>query len=175
MLELKDKFKYDNIIKKMIKNEFKDNKLFKYPEEYAVRDEDEQNDILFKHDLEKGAKDKNKDDKIKQQIEETYEDYNYQKDKNRPKREKKLEEKKNLFNFIKEKAKEYFKKMSKRLEKDQNGTESINLFLNNMYKEMSRKHRNATKLYFKKPRCEVLKKTYKYKRNHVYYPRELKT
>ena len=174
MLELKDKFKYDNIIKKMIKNEFKDNKLFKYPEEYAVRDEDEQNDILFKHDLEKGAKDKNKDDKIKQQIEETYEDYNYQKDKNRPKREKKLEEKKNLFNFIKEKAKEYFKKMSKRLEKDQNGTESINLFLNNMYKEMSRKHRNATKLYFKKPRCEVLKKTYKYKRNHVYYPRELK-
>ena len=33
MLELKDKFKYDNIIKKMIKNEFKDNKLLKYPEE----------------------------------------------------------------------------------------------------------------------------------------------
>jgi len=39
---LKKQFKYDNIIKKMIKNEFKDNKLFKFPEEYAIRDEEEQ-------------------------------------------------------------------------------------------------------------------------------------
>ena len=64
--------------------------------------------------------------------------------------------------------------MTNRLKKDENGSESINHFLNNMYKEMSIKHRNATKLYFKKPRCEVLKKTYKFKKNHVYYPRNLK-
>ena len=170
MRELQKQFKYDNIIKKMIKNEFKDNKIFKFPEEYAVRDEDEQKDILFKHDLEKGAIVKNKDEKIKQQIEEAYDEYNYKKDKNRPQREKKAEERKQLLKFIKEKVKEYYKKMTKRLEKDKDGIESINIFLNNMYKEMSRKHRNATKLYFKRPRCEVLKKTYKYKKNHTFYP-----
>ena len=174
MRELQKQFKYDNIIKKMIKNEFKDNKIFKFPEEYAVRDEDEQKDILFKHDLEKGAIVKNKDEKIKQQIEEAYDEYNYKKDKNRPQREKKAEERKQLLKFIKEKVKEYYKKMTKRLEKDKDGIESINIFLNNMYKEMSRKHRNATKLYFKRPRCEVLKKTYKYKKNHTFYPRKLK-
>ena len=174
MLDLQKEFKYDNIIKKMIKNEFKDNKVFKFPEEYAVRDEDEQKDILFKHDLEKGVRYKNNDEKIKQQIEEAYDNYNYKKDINRPKRERRFEEKKQLFNFIKEKVKEYFKRMSKRLEKDPNSIESINLFLNNMYKEMSRKHKNATRLYFKRPRCQVLKKTYKYKKNHTFYPRKLK-
>ena len=174
MCDLQNKFKYDNIIKKMIKNEFKDNKIFKFPDEYAVRDEDEQKDILFKHDLEKGVKFKNNEEKIKGQIEEAYDDYHYIKDKNRPKREKRLNEKKELINYIKEKVKEYYKKMSKRLEKGQEGIESINIFLNNMYKEMSRKHRNATKLYFKRPRCEVLKKAYKYKKNHTFYPRKLK-
>ena len=174
MLELKDKFKYDNIIKKMIKNEFKDNKLFKYPEEYAVRDEDEQEDILFKHDLDKNKSNKNKDEKIKEQIEEAYDKYVDDKREKDIKKAKRLNEKKQLFDFIKKKVKEYYKRMINRLKKDENGSESINHFLNNMYKEMSIKHRNATKLYFKKPRCEVLKKTYKFKKNHVYYPRNLK-
>ena len=174
MYEIYGKFKYDNIIKKMIKNEFKDNKIFKFPEEYAVRDEDEQNDILFKHDLEKGVKQGENEEKIKQQIEEAFDDYQYVKDKYRPQREKKMEEKKNLFNFIKNKVKEYYKKMSKRLEKGKDGIESINIFLNNMYKEMSKKHRNATRIYFKKPRSETLKKAYRYKKNHTFYPRKLK-
>lgn len=47
MLELKKQFKYDNVIKKMIKNEFKDNKLFKFPEEYAIRDEEEEKDTFL--------------------------------------------------------------------------------------------------------------------------------
>ena len=176
MVNLQKKFQYDNIIKKMIKNEFKDNKLFKFPEEYAVRDEDEQKDILFKHDLEKGEIAKTNEEKIKKQIQEAYDDYNYEKDKKKPYKEKRIEEKKQLFNFIKDKAKEYYKKMVKRLENDndKDKIESINIFLNNMYKEMSKKHRNATRLYFKRPRCEVLKKTYKYKKNHTFYPRKLK-
>ena len=170
MYEIYDKFKYDNIIKKMIKNEFKDNKIFKFPEEYAVRDEDEQKDILFKHDLEKGIKPENieeqkkHEEKIKQQIEEAYDNYEYVKDKYKPQREQKMEEKNKLFDFIKNKVKEYYKKMSKRLENGKDGIESINIFLNNMYKEMSRKHRNATRRYFKRPRCEVLKKAYRYKK-----------
>ena len=172
MLRLKDKFKYDNIIQKMIKNEFKDNKLFKYPDEYAIRDEDEQKLVLLKH--QSSQKNKEAEEKIKEQIGKVYDDDIYEQDKRRPIKEKRIQEKKALFYFIKKKVIEYYKKMSKRLDKDKDGIESINIFLNNMYKEMSRKHRNATKLYFKKPRCEVLKKTYKFKKNHTFYPRKLK-
>ena len=66
MLDLQKKFKYDNIIKKMIKNEFKDNKPFKFPEEYAVRDEDEQN-MIFRHQNKDIKKNEN-EEKIKEQI-----------------------------------------------------------------------------------------------------------
>lgn len=38
MLNLKKQFAYDNILNKMIKLEFKENKRFKYPEEYALYD-----------------------------------------------------------------------------------------------------------------------------------------
>ena len=74
----------------MIKNEFKDNKIFKFPEEYAIRDEDEQKDILFKHDLEKGEIAKTNEEKIKKQIQEAYDDYNYEKDKKKPFKEKRI-------------------------------------------------------------------------------------
>ena len=85
------------------------------------------------------------------------------KKKKKPKLQKQFKEKKELFDFIKSKVIEYYKNMSKRLSKDEKGIESINLFLNNVYKEMSRKYKNATRIYFKHPRCEVLKKTYKVK------------
>ena len=74
MINLRNQFKYDNIIKKMIKTEFQDNKLFKFPEEYAVRDTDEERKILFKNSLEKGVlndnKIKKKTEKIKEQMTE---------------------------------------------------------------------------------------------------------
>ena len=152
MMELKNKFQYDNIIKKMIKNEFRDNKLFKFPEEYAVRDEEEQKDIFFKHDLDGSLQQKIPNEKIEKQIEDAYEQYNYQRDKNRPRIEKRMKQKKDLFDFIKKKVIENYKNMESRLTQDKKGVESINLFLNNLYKEMSRKHREATKLYFKRPR-----------------------
>jgi len=174
MMELKNKFQYDNIIKKMIKNEFRDNKLFKFPEEYAVRDEEEQKDIFFKHDLDCSLQQKIPNEKIEKQIEDAYEQYNYQRDKNRPKIEKRMKQKKDLFDFIKKKVIEYYKNMESRLTQDRKGVESINLFLNNLYKEMSRKHREATKLYFKRPRMEVLKKTYRYKKIQTFYPKKLK-
>ena len=174
MLGLKEQFKYDNIIKKMIKNEFKDNKPFKFPEEYAIRDEEEQKDTFFKLELNKEIKKNPKNEKIKEQIEETYDKLDEKRRNYEPIKEKKFREKKALFDFIKQKVKEYYKNMAKRLIKDENGIESINLFLNNVYKEMSKKYKNATRLYFKHPRCEVLKKTYKYKKIHTYYPKKLK-
>ena len=94
MLALQKDFKYDNIIKKMIKNEFKDNKIFKFPEEYAVRDEDEQN-LIFRHQS-KGIKKDENEEKIKEQIEEAYNNYNEKKDLGLLEKEKKnLKKKKN--------------------------------------------------------------------------------
>ena len=175
MLELKKQFKYDNVIKKMIKNEFKDNKLFKFPEEYAIRDEEEEKDTFFKHDLNRDINNNfTHEEKIKKQIEDAYEKYHEEKEKKKPKLQKQFKEKKELFDFIKSKVIEYYKNMSKRLSKDEKGIESINLFLNNVYKEMSRKYKNATRIYFKHPRCEVLKKTYKVKKIHTFYPKKLK-
>ena len=174
MLKLQDQFKYDNIIKKMIKIEFKDNKLFKFPEEYAIRDEDEQKDILFKLGLNKWELNKNSDDRIEEQVKEAYDNYQEKKSKMDAKREKRAKLKKELFDFIEKKVKEYFINMNKRLTKDENGIESINLFLNTMYKEMSQKYKTATRLYFKRPRYEILKKAYRYKKNHTFYPKKLK-
>ena len=174
MLQLKDQFKYDNIIKKMIRNEFRDNKIFKFPEEYAVRDEDEQKDIFFKHDLDTSIREKNPEKKIEKEIEKAYDRYNSEKEERRPKINKANKQKKDLFDFIKKKVIEYFKRMESRLSNDKQGVESINIFLNNLYKEMSKNHREATKIYFKRPRLEVLKKTYRYKKIQTFYPKKLK-
>ena len=95
MINLKDQFKYDNIIKKMIKNEFKDNKLFKFPEEYAIRDEDEQKDILFKLGLNRWEPNKKSpDEKIEEQVKEAYDVYKEKKSKMDSKREKRAKLKK---------------------------------------------------------------------------------
>jgi hypothetical protein len=86
MLELKKQFKYDNVIKKMIKNEFKDNKLFKFPEEYAIRDEEEEKDTFFKHDLNRDINNNfTHEEKIKKQIEDAYEKYHEEKEKKKAK------------------------------------------------------------------------------------------
>ena len=175
MINLKDQFKYDNIIKKMIKNEFKDNKLFKFPEEYAIRDEDEQKDILFKLGLNRWEPNKKSpDEKIEEQVKEAYDVYKEKKSKMDSKREKRAKLKKDLYEYIEKKVKEYYNNMNKRLSKDENGIESINLFLNKMYKEMSQKYKTATRLFFKRPRHELLKKAYRDKRNYTFYPKKLK-
>ena len=60
----------------MIKNEFKDNKPFKFPEEYAIRDEEEEKDTFFKHDLNRDINNNfTHEEKIKKQIEDAYEKY----------------------------------------------------------------------------------------------------
>lgn len=47
LMELKKQFPHDIVLEKMIKEEFKQNKVFKYPEEYDLFDDDE--DKLCKH------------------------------------------------------------------------------------------------------------------------------
>lgn len=46
-MDLKKKFRHDITLEKMIKEELKDNRVFKYPEEYDLYDDQE--DKLCKH------------------------------------------------------------------------------------------------------------------------------
>ena len=52
LMKLKKKFAHDLVLEKMIREELKSNKVFKYPEEYDLYDEQE--DKLCKHMGEKG-------------------------------------------------------------------------------------------------------------------------
>ena len=47
LLEMKKKFPHDIVLERMIKEEFKENKVFKYPEEYDLFNDEE--DKLCKH------------------------------------------------------------------------------------------------------------------------------
>lgn len=42
LLELKNKFPHDLVLQRMIKDEFKENRVFKYPEEYEIYDDEEE-------------------------------------------------------------------------------------------------------------------------------------
>jgi hypothetical protein len=176
MLKLQEQFKYDNIIKKMIKSEFQDNKLFKFPEEYAVRDNDEQRKIIFKNSLEKGYLDNKKRDKIENKNKElmlkTNEVDQEKEDIETKKRYTIEKEDKELEKYIKQMVIKYYKKMKDRLSTGK--IESQSKFLNAMYQEMSKKFPEATKRHFKKTNYGVLKKAYKYKKLHIYYPESLK-
>lgn len=71
MLALKKKFNYDNIIVKMIKQEFRENKEFRYPEQYALYDSDHERKVIFKNSIEKGIKKDDDISKIKEMIQKT--------------------------------------------------------------------------------------------------------
>ena len=53
MLRLRNKFSYDNILYKMIKNEFSTNRPFKLSDEYQIYDSDEERKTIFKLEREK--------------------------------------------------------------------------------------------------------------------------
>ena len=53
-MDLKKKFSHDLTLEKMIKEELKSNKVFKFPEEYDLYDDQE--DLLCKHMGEAGIK-----------------------------------------------------------------------------------------------------------------------
>lgn len=76
LLELKKKFPHDMVLQKMIQEEFKENRVFKYPEEYDLYDDEEEyackireNKTIKKKDLGDGknlrADFKTRDDKEK--------------------------------------------------------------------------------------------------------------
>ena len=63
LMDLKKKFKHDITLEKMIREELKDNRVFKFPEEYDLYDDQE--DKLCKH-MGDRVEDKNKEDEEKE-------------------------------------------------------------------------------------------------------------
>jgi len=49
LLKLQKEFPHDRVIQRMVEAEFRENQSFKYPEEYIVKDHDEQGLIQMKH------------------------------------------------------------------------------------------------------------------------------
>lgn len=48
LLQLKKKFPHDIVLQKMIKEEFKENRVFRYPEEYDLYDEEMEYKIKYR-------------------------------------------------------------------------------------------------------------------------------
>ena len=57
-MELRKKFPHDPVLERMIKEEFKENRIFKYPEEYDLFD-DEEDRLCKVVSGEKGLREKN--------------------------------------------------------------------------------------------------------------------
>ena len=149
MINLRRQFKYDNILKKMIKLEFQSNKVFKYPEEYALYDEDQMRKVIFKNSLEKKIKKNENEDHIREMIHRTkYEDDNIIK-KEESKLKQIYKEDKSLEKYLKRMCIKYFRLTNIRLE---NGSTSftVNKFMTDMYNYMIRNHTNSTKRRFPK-------------------------
>jgi hypothetical protein len=145
MLNLKKKFTYDNILRKMIKLEFRKNKRFKFPEEYAVYDSDEERKILFKNGLEKNIKKENFD-RVREMLQKTKfmdDDEKRSEDSYFNKIKKQDQE---LEKYIKRECINYFKQMESRLESTE--VISINNFLSKVYKDMLKMHKEATERRF---------------------------
>lgn len=68
MINLRSKFTYDNIIEKMIRQEFIENKEFRYPEQYAIYDAEQERKVIFKNSIEKDVRRAENIEKIKEMI-----------------------------------------------------------------------------------------------------------
>ena len=176
MINLRNQYKYDNIIKKMIRLEFQDNKLFKFPEEYAVRDSNEERKILFKNSLEKGvlndSKIRKKNEKIKEYMTLRNDQDIEHEEKDKERLEKILEEDKKLNNYIKSMVIKYYKKMQSRLSTGK--IELISNFLNQVEQHIRKNFPEAAKRKFGNKDPANNQNAYKYKKLHKYYSDGLK-
>ena len=75
LMELKKQFRHDITLQKMIKEELKSNRVFKFPEEYDLYDEQE--DKLCKHQGEKSIK--QYDNKLAQTLRDKFKEIDDQK------------------------------------------------------------------------------------------------
>ena len=178
MISLKNQFKYDNIIKKMIDQEFRDYRTIVYPEGWEVNDKDKEIKALFKH-LKNNEKGILNDSKIKKQHEKNKK-YMIKRNnidiENEKKEKQKLEEiliqDRKLNNYIKSMVIKYYKKMQNRI--IDNNKDSISKYLNQMEQYIRKKYPEASKRKFGNKNEMNNQNSFKYKKLHKYYSDGLK-
>jgi hypothetical protein len=167
MINLRKQFQYDNIIRKMIKYEFENNRVFRYPEEYALYDTESMRKTLFKNSLEKKIKKEN-DEGIRELIQKTKEEDESKKRGEDFQMSQILKEDLQLEKFIKKMCIKFYYLAERRLTNESNM--SVNHFLINMYQSMLKQHSKATKRRF--PKGKDYGKVKKSRFNN--YPKNLK-
>lgn len=138
MKSLQEKFPHDRVLERMIKEEFRENKVFRYPDEYDVYDEEEE-ELRKKKAVKTDnlytlyEKKKSKQQTVKDTLERWLID---DKGKERIAQKEKEEEKKkeqNMHGFVAKKVKEYLNMRKDRLKK-KGPTE--NQYLSQTYQEL---------------------------------------
>ena len=146
LLDLEKKFPMDEIVRKMVKEEFKANRIFRYPEEYEVYDEEEE----VKRKLKIIKKTAKKEDpnvlldhaeamkkKRRQQIEELKRKPDEEIDKEKQKRREEAADMKKLRNALKDSVQGYLKSKEKRIN-EKAGT--LRNFIGETYKNLSNRY-----------------------------------
>ena len=166
MLYLKKMFPHDKILQRMILNEFKKNKLLKYPEEYDVYDSEDEIDTYKRDelrepfntvrkegralkisDLYKPLNEREKDimEPFVKHLEQRYLDTNLKMEEEKQRKEREQKEDKKLERFIAGKVRGYLQMRKRRLY-EKNPT--LKQFLVQTYKEMQQNYKEATKRRF---------------------------
>ena len=160
LMDLKKKFRHDITLEKMIKEELKDNRVFKYPEEYDLYDDQE--DKLCKH---MGEKEMKKEDLSKgRTLREKFKALD-DKDLYYLKREitKKREQERDMEKFLIEKALEYLEMKKRRL---QGQVVTVKEFVSKVYHEIAETYTEIVKnrfphiTYGQDPESKSFKKSY---------------
>lgn len=146
MLQLRSKFKFDNIIEKMIRQEFIENKEFRYPEQYALYDAEHERKVIFKNSIEKDVRKAENIEKIKELIQQAkFSDEDLKKTqvflKQQIEKENKAFEK-----CLKKHCVLYYKNMKERTLANKRFTKEK--FLSELYKTCIKAHKNVCKRLF---------------------------
>ena len=160
LMDLKKKFRHDITLEKMIKEELKDNRVFKYPEEYDLYDDQE--DKLCKHMGEKEMKkvDLGKGKTLREKFKalDDKDLYYLRKEINKQRAEEREMEK-----FLIEKALEYLEMKKRRLEGQ---IVTVKEFVSKVYHEIAEQYRDIVVnrfphiTYGQDPESKTFKKSY---------------
>lgn len=141
-MELKKQFTHDITLQKMIKEELKSNRVFKFPEEYDLYDDQE--DKLCKHQGERSIR--QYDNKLPQTLRDKFKEIDDQKLYYLKKEvASKRQQERQMENYLLEQALKYLNEKKKRLSGQ---TTTIREFVSKVYLEISEKFSVLVKTRF---------------------------
>jgi len=166
LLFLKKMFPHDRILQKMLLNEFKKNKLLKYPEEYDIYDSDDEIDTYKRDELREPFKTVRKEGRalrvqdlskplnqrekeimepFEKYLEQKYLDNNLRLEDEQSQKQKEIKEDKQLDRFIAVQVRKYLQMRKRRLYEK---IPTLKEFLIRTYHEMHTKHKESTERRF---------------------------